>query len=99
MWELNPQAGAAFHAMGRIAGLLMAALAIGTYAAGVGLLQGRPWAWWFAVLLFVVNATGDLVSLWITADWLRSASGAAVGGAFLYVLMGRRVRKYFGTTR
>src|SRR5260370_1295360 len=72
LWDLNPPAAAAFHAMGRIAGVMLLALAVGTFAAGVGLLRRRKWAWWFAVLLFAIDVMGNLVSLRATGDWLKS---------------------------
>ena len=95
LWKFNPPASAAFHAMGRMAGVLLLALGVGTCAAGAGLLRGRKWAWWFAVLLFAIDATGNVVSWWATGDWLKSVSGVAVSSAFLYCLMRPGVREFF----
>jgi uncharacterized membrane protein (DUF2068 family) len=64
-------------------------------AAAVGLLRRKKWAWWFAVVLFAMNGSGDVVGLAMTGDWLRSASGVAISGAFLYSLCRRHVRRYF----
>ena len=96
LWELNKPGAAAFRAMGKASGLLLLALGIGTAAAGLGLLRGRPWAWWFAIVLFTVNGCGDVVGLVATRDWLRSGSGVAVAAAFVYSLTRPRVRSYFG---
>jgi len=81
--------------MGRASGLLLLALGVGTAAAGAGLLRCRPWAWWFAVVLFTVNGCGDVVGLVATRDWLRSGAGVAVAAAFVYALTRPRVRNYF----
>jgi uncharacterized membrane protein (DUF2068 family) len=82
---------AAFRNLGAIAGLALLLLGAGTLAAGAGLLQGKRWAWWFAVVLFAIDGAGDVVSLVVTADWLRSAAGMAICSAFLYALSRSRV--------
>jgi hypothetical protein len=41
--------------------LFLLLLAVGMVAAGVGLLQGRQWAWWLAMVVIVVSALRDLV--------------------------------------
>jgi hypothetical protein len=94
MWELNKPAAASFRAMGRISGVPLLLLGVGAFNAGIGLLRRRGWAWWFAVVLFTVNGAGDLVSFIVTGDWLRSASGVVVAGAFLWCLLTRPVRAY-----
>jgi hypothetical protein len=95
LWELNKPGAAIFHAIGRIAGILLLLLGAGTFAAAVGLLQHKKWAWWFAVVLFAIDGSGDLVSGIVTRDWLRSAAGVAISAAFLYSLSRFRVRRYF----
>lgn len=95
LWELNPAAAPAFHSLGRIPGLLLLALALATFAAARGLLHRQQWAWWFAVLLFVINGVGDVVSFLATGDALRSISGVAIATAFLYALTRASVRQYF----
>ncbi len=95
LWELNPQGAAAFRALGRISGVLLWGLGAGACAAGLGLLRGRKWAWWFAVVLFAVDGSGDVVSYFLIGDWPRSVSGVAVSSAFLYALSRTRVRRYF----
>jgi uncharacterized membrane protein (DUF2068 family) len=91
LWELNKPGAAAFRNLGAIAGLALLLLGAGTLAAGAGLLQGKRWAWWFAVVLFAIDGAGDVVSLVVTADWLRSAAGMAICSAFLYALSRSRV--------
>jgi hypothetical protein len=68
LWELNKPAAAVFRSWGRIAGVPLLLLGVGTFAAGVGLVRGKVWAWWFAVILFVVDGIGDVVSLIVTGD-------------------------------
>jgi hypothetical protein len=42
--------------------LLAVALVAGLIAAGVGLLQGRQWAWWLAMVVIGLSALFDLLS-------------------------------------
>src|SRR5713101_2496914 len=66
--ELNKPGMAAFQMLGRVSGVLLLALALGTAGAATGLLRRRKWAWWFAVALFAVNGFGDLVGYYVTRD-------------------------------
>jgi hypothetical protein len=95
LWELNSPAEGAFRAHSTVFGLLLLLLSASTFASGVGLLRQRRWAWWFAVVLFTTNGAGDLVSVGITGDWIRSASGVLICSAFLYLLVRAPVRRYF----
>jgi lysylphosphatidylglycerol synthetase-like protein (DUF2156 family) len=99
LWELNRPASAVFHAVGRLAGVLLLALGVGTATAATGLLRRRKWAWWFAVLLFVIDGCGDVVALFITGDLFKGAFGVAVSATFLYFLTRPRVRWYFSHVR
>ena len=94
LWELNKPAEAAFRALGRVSGVPLLFLGIGTFAAGRGLLEGKKWAWWFAVVVFFINGIGDIVSFIVTGDWIRSASGVAISAAFLIVLGRKPVRRF-----
>jgi uncharacterized membrane protein YfcA len=96
LWEINKPGAELFRAMGKTAGVLLLALGVGTFCAARGLLQGKRWAWWFAVVLFIVDACGDAVSYFITRDALRSVVGVVVSGTFLVLLMQRRVREWTG---
>ncbi|HTP86177.1 MAG TPA: hypothetical protein VMJ34_04485 [Bryobacteraceae bacterium] len=95
MWALNPRGEVVFRAMGRISGVFLMELGAGTAVAGVGLLRGRRWGWRIAVALFTLNGCGDVVSLFITHDWIRSGTGVAVAAVFLLALMRPRVRTFF----
>jgi hypothetical protein len=95
LWQLNKPGAALFHSIGRVSGLFLLALACGTLAAGLGLLRGRRWAWWFAVVLFTVDGTGDVISYFLVHDALRTATGVIISLIFLYLLCQRDVRSYF----
>jgi uncharacterized membrane protein (DUF2068 family) len=95
IWELNKPGASLFHSVGRISGVFLLALGIGTLAAGFGLLRGRQWAWWFAVVLFAIDASGNVVSWFLIHDALRTAAGLLVSTAILCLLAGRNVRSYF----
>lgn len=95
LWELNKPAEAAFRALGRLAGILLLLLAAATLAGGVALRRGRRWAWWFAMVLFAIDGAGDIVSLAVTGDWLRSAAGLVICSTFLCALSRRPVRQFF----
>ena len=85
LWELNKQGALAFRAVGRISGVPLLLLGIGTFFAAKGLLRGRAWAWWFAMVLFTVDAIGDIVSFVITRDWMKSAAGIVISSIFLWL--------------
>jgi uncharacterized membrane protein (DUF2068 family) len=95
--QFNKLGMAAFQALGRWAGVLLLALAVGTASAATGLLRGKKWAWWFSVVLFAINGCGDVVGFFITKDVLRSGSGVVITGAFLLSLS--RVKSYFSAGR
>ena len=95
MWRFNPEGAALFHSFGRISGVFLLALGAGTFSAALGLLRGRGWAWWFAVFLFAIDVSGNIVSYFFIHDALRFISGAIVSGTFLFFLCRYSVRGYF----
>jgi hypothetical protein len=95
MWRFNPEGAALFHSLGRVSGVFLLALGVGTFFAARGLLRARRWAWWFAVSLFAIDATGNIVSYFLIHDALRSTSGALISGTFLFFLCRYSVRGYF----
>ncbi len=80
--------------MGRVPAILLLFLGAGTLVAGVGLLRRKRWAWWFAVVLFLINGAGDVVSAIVTGDWLRSAAGVVLCSVFVWSLNRPPVRRY-----
>ena len=99
LWEINKPGAAAFRAWGRISGLLLLLLGAATFAAPIGLLRRKKWAWWFAVVLFAIDGSGDVASFVANGGWLRSASGMVISSAFLYSLTRYPVRGYFERER
>ena len=95
LWRLNPQGAVVFHSIGPASGVLLLALAVGTLAAARGLLAGHRWAWLFSVTLFAIDAAGNIVSLFLIHDVLRTAAGAIISSAFLIALCRPTVRSYF----
>jgi hypothetical protein len=93
--QFNKPGMAAFKWMGRWSGVFLLALACGVASAAIGMLRASKWAWWFAIALFAVDGCGDLVSAFVTREWLRSALGIAVSAAFLIALERADVRRYF----
>ncbi|HEX3094641.1 MAG TPA: hypothetical protein VHW72_18530, partial [Candidatus Angelobacter sp.] len=94
-WKLNPEGAVLFHSIGPVSGVLLLVLAVGTLAAARGLLAGRRWAWWFSVVLFAIDAAGNLVSFFLIHDALRTATGAIISSTFLIALCRPTVRRYF----
>jgi hypothetical protein len=95
MWALNPPAHKAFESLGRISGILLFGLSALSAATAIGLFSRKKWAWWLAVALFAINGAGDLVTLILTRDILRSGSGLLVAGVFLFFLTRPAVRQAF----
>jgi hypothetical protein len=94
MWEYNRPAHAAFQTMGRTLGSAFIVLGILVASTVIGLLRGRRWAWWVALVIFAMNGLGDVIALIQTRDLFRSGSGILFAAAFLGLLMTRSVRQY-----
>jgi len=95
LWKFNPEGAALFHSIGRLSGVFLLSLGVGTFFAALGLLRGQRWAWWFGVVLFATDACGDIVSYFLTHDALRSLTGAIISATFLVFLCRDSVRGYF----
>jgi len=95
LWDLNRPAAAAFHALGPASGVLLLVVGAAALAGAVGLMRGRRWAWWVAVVLFSVDGLGDAVSVFATGNWLKSAAGLMISGAFVYSLCRKGVMRFF----
>ena len=93
MWNLNPMAYQAFHRLGRTAELLLLGVACLSATAASGLLLGRRWGWWMALLLFATNGAGDFVALIRTGDLIRFGSGVLIAAAFIALLCLPAVRR------
>jgi hypothetical protein len=99
LWELNRPGETVFVSVRGPASLFLIALGVATCAAGFGLLGGRRWAWWFALVLFAVDATGDVVAFFATGQILRTVVGVVVSGIFVGLLMQSGVRSWFVSSR
>jgi len=95
LWKFNPEGAALFHSIGRFSGVFLLALGVGTFSAALGLLWGQRWAWWFGVVLFAMDACGNIVSYFLTHDALRSLTGAIISATFLFFLCRDSVRNHF----
>ena len=95
LWKINPQGAALFHSIGRVSGVFLLALGVGTFFAALGLLRGQRWAWWFGVFLFTIDACGNIASYILTHDALRSLTGAIISATFLFFLCRDSVRDHF----
>jgi hypothetical protein len=94
LWTVNPPAEAHVSSNRPCCGRSAAYARLQTFAAANGLLLRKAWAWWFALILFVVNGIGDVVSFIVTGDWLRSASGVVISASLVAALCSRDVRRY-----
>jgi hypothetical protein len=92
--QFNRPAMVTFRAWGKAPGVLLVFLSAACVVASIELLSGRRWAWWFAVVLFATNGAGDAVSFVRTENHLRSACGAIISSAFLFVLSRDHVRQF-----
>lgn len=93
LWQLNPRAEPLRH-FGTPFGAFLVILGAASAIDAAGLLRGRKWAWWLAVVMFAANGAGDLISVVATGDALRGGVGVAVAAVFLYLLMRPAVRRY-----
>ncbi len=65
-WKLNTTALMEFARAGKLtAGLFLLCLGVLSGIVGVGLLKGKAWAWWLALLLFVVVVGVNLARLFM----------------------------------
>jgi hypothetical protein len=78
---------------GNIFGIFLLLLGAVLMASGYGMLRGNKIAWWAVIIIFGVNAIGDLVSL-IMGN-INSISGIIIVGILIVYLTRPSVRNYF----
>jgi hypothetical protein len=61
---------------------------------GIGLLQGRKWDWWLAVIIFVTNGIGDALRFG-AGDFLGGTIGLCIATGLLFYLTRPRVKNFF----
>lgn len=93
LWKLNPAAQTEFLRGGRLVGLLLLCLGIMTTVAGVGLLKGKGWAWWLALLLLVAVGAINLIRL--LAGDPGEVFGTPLTLVLLWLHVQPKVRRFF----
>jgi hypothetical protein len=88
LWQLNPEAHAAFERIGRLSILLMAIVGMVCALAAIGLPRNAKWARWVGILILTANLVGDLTNAFVRHD-LRTLVGVPIAGAMIFYL-GRR---------
>jgi len=94
MWQLNPQAHAAFLTMGPWAIVLMMTVAAACASASRGLWIRARWGHRLAVTLLVVNLIADAANALLRGD-LRMLVGLPIGALLIAYLLSARVRESF----
>lgn len=79
--------------LGIIFGIFLILLGMVLLASGYGLLKGNKIAWWAVVIIFGVNALGDLIS--VIMGNIDSISGVVIVGILLVYLTRPHIRNYF----
>jgi hypothetical protein len=95
LWKLNPEGAVLFRTIGPLSGVFLLLLSVCTFAVARGLLRGRRWAWSFSVVIFTIDACGNVVSCFLTHDVFRTIVGALISSIFLCALCLSGVRHYF----
>jgi len=79
--------------IGIIFGIFVMAIGFILLASSYGLLKGNKIAWWAVVIIFGVNALGDLVS--VIMGNIQSIFGVIIVGILLIYLTRPNVRNYY----
>lgn len=79
--------------LGIILGIFLILLGMVLLASGYGLLKGNRIAWWAVVVIFGVNALGDLIS--VIMGNIESISGVIILGILLVYLTRTHIQNYF----
>lgn len=86
LWRLNPEAHAAFQAMGAWALVLMLCVAAACALAAIGLWNRTQWGYRLAIAVLFVNIVGDLGNAIIRGD-LRTLIGIPIAAAMIGYLV------------
>jgi hypothetical protein len=95
IWTLNnsfPQ-GFTNSLMGIIFGIFIFTLGLIILSTVWGLLKGLKWAWWITIIIFILNALGDLFRL--TLGGFEGIFGILIAAGFLYYLNRPNVKAFF----
>jgi len=85
LWQLNPEARAAFQSIGWLSILLMATVGTACGLAAIGLARNTTWGCWLGIVVLTVNLVGDLTNALLRHD-LRTVIGVPIAGALMVCL-------------
>jgi hypothetical protein len=85
LWNLNPDARVALHALGKWSILIMLTVGTGCALAAIGLWRGTLWGMRLAIAILGANILGDLINLVVRHDY-RSLIGLPVAGIMIFYL-------------
>ena len=89
IWHLNPHARESFARIGVWAIVLMTVVCLACVCAAIGLWRGRPWGYWLAVIMLVLNLAGDIINV-LTGTEPRAAVGIPIVLLILVLLIRQR---------
>ena len=92
VWRVNPAGHAGLLRLGGWAVLLMGSVSVACSCAAFGLWNGREWARILAVVILLLNSSGDLLAA-ILRHQLVTLIGVPIGGAVIAYLLSDRVRR------
>jgi len=98
VWRLNPEAHAAFQAMGSWASVLMFSVAMACAVAAIGLWNRARWGHRLAIAILSVNMIGDAGNAIVRHD-LRTLIGVPIAIGLICYLLAEGTRKQFEDTR
>ena len=85
LWRLNPDAHAAFRAIGGWSIAIMLLVGTACLIAAIGLWRGTLWGTRVAILILVVNMVGDLSNALLNYDF-RTLIGLPIAAAMIVYL-------------
>ena len=94
IWQLNPDAQAAFQAMGPWAIVLMFCVAAACALSAIGLSRRALWGHRLAIAVLLVNLAGDLGNAIGRGD-ARTLIGLPIAGAMIGYLMTPGIKRHF----
>ena len=97
-WRANPHAHESFARIRGWAVVLMAAVSVACLLTAIGLWRRLEWGYWLALMMLVVNLTGDVINV-LTENDRRAIIGIPIALLLLVYLMRRNTRQYFQSTR
>lgn len=96
LWTLNSSFPADFQLTlaGKVFGIIILFFSPLIMYIGLGLLKGRKWAWWMAVIIFAANGIGDAARIAL-GGVVEGIFGILIVLGFIYYLTQPEVRAFF----